>query len=52
MDCQYGFRTARFTFMALRDLVEEITSCIEKTKFALGIFIDLKKAFDAINHYI
>ncbi len=51
MDSQYGFRSARFTSMALVELVKAITSCIEK-KHALGIFIDLKKAFDTTDHEI
>lgn len=52
MDSQYGFRSGSSTSMALMELVEQITSCIEKKKYALGIFIDLKKAFDTIDHEI
>ena len=40
------------TNMALIDLIEDISSAIEKKKFTIGIFIDLKKAFDTINHKI
>lgn len=32
--------------------IEEITNAIEKNQYAIGIFIDLKKAFDTINHDI
>ena len=52
MESQYGFRSGRSTSMALTELVEEITSCIHNKHFAVGIFIDLKKAFDTINHGI
>ena len=52
MDSQYGFRSGRSTTMALMELVEELTSSIDSNKYALGIFIDLKKAFDTINHDI
>lgn len=49
---QYGFRQNRSTSLALIDLVEEITNCIENNKFSIGIFIDLQKAFDTIDHGI
>ena len=52
MESQYGFRSARSTSMALTELVEEITNCIHNKKYAVGIFIDLKKAFDTIDHGI
>lgn len=39
VDSQYGFRTNRSTYLALM-------------KHVVGIFIDLKKAFDTINHDI
>ena len=40
--------------MALMDLVENIILCesIDKKKYVMGIFIDLKKAFDTIDHTI
>ncbi len=52
VDSQYGFRTNRSTSLALMELIEEITNGIEKNKHIVGIFIDLKKAFDTINHNI
>ena len=51
-ESQYGFRANRSTSMALIDSLEEITSSIDQKKHAIGIFIDLKKAFDTINHDI
>ena len=38
------------TSNALLDLVEEITSSIDAEKISIGVFIDLKKAFDTVNH--
>ena len=32
--------------------LEAITNAIENKQYAIGIFIDLKKAFDTINHDI
>ena len=40
---QYGFRTNMSTSHALIDLVEEITTSLDKKKYTLGVFIDLKK---------
>ena len=47
-ECQYGFRNSRSTYMALVDLIENICESIDKKKYVMGIFIDLKKAFDTI----
>ncbi|XDV44073.1 hypothetical protein PO909_012422 [Leuciscus waleckii] len=52
MDSQYGFRSGRSTSMALIELVDRLTNCIENKKYAVGIFIDLKKAFDTVDHEI
>ncbi len=51
-DNQYGFRSNRSTSQALIELTEEITNSMDKKKYAVGVFIDLKKAFDTINHEI
>ena len=34
------------------DLVDKITSAIDKKKYTVGIFLDLSKAFDTVNHDI
>ena len=49
---QYGFRSNMSTSRALIELVEEITASLDNTKYAIGIFVDLKKAFDTVNHNI
>ncbi len=51
-DSQYGFRSNRSTSLAIIEAVEEITNAIEQKKYAVGLFIDIKKAFDTINHDI
>ena len=38
--------------MALLDLVDKISASIENNEFTIGIFIDLAKAFDTVNHNI
>ena len=40
------------TSMAIIDLVEEITNAMDKGKLTIGVFIDLKKAFDTVDHRI
>ena len=38
------------TSLALLELSEEITSALDKKKSTIGVFIDLKKTFDTIDH--
>ena len=40
------------TSHALIDLVEEVSESMDKKLYTLGVFIDLKKAFDTVNHSI
>ena len=49
---QYRFRSNMSTSQALLELIEEITSSLDNKKYSVGIFIDLKKAFDTIDHDI
>ena len=37
---------------ALVSLTEAITNSLDNRKFGCGIFIDLQKAFDTVNHHI
>ena len=38
--------------MALIELVEMLTASIDSNKVTVSVFIDLKKAFDAIDHSV
>lgn len=49
---QYGFRTKSSTLSATIDLTTKIKCQIDQKQIALGIFIDLKKAFDTVSHEI
>ena len=51
-DNQYGFRSQHFTSLALIRLIDQISSSIDSKKFCTGIFLDLSKAFDTVNHAI
>ena len=37
---------------AIIELVDKITKAIENNEFTVGIFLDLSKAFDTVNHSI
>ena len=47
---QYGFRSNRSTSLALIELLEEITSSLDNKNNGIGVFIDLRKSFDTIDH--
>ena len=49
---QFGFRKNNSTIYALMEITERIKESIDTGKFGCGIFIDLKKAFDTVNHKI
>ncbi len=49
---QYGFRENRYTELAIIELVDKITRAIDKAEYTIGIFLDLSKASDTINHKI
>ena len=49
---QFGFRNNHSTALALIDLINNISSAIDRNETTLGIFLDLSKAFDTINHEI
>lgn len=49
---QFGFRKEHSVEMALVRIQELITNAIDNRKFAIGIFLDLAKAFDTVDHSI
>ena len=50
---QLGFRSAGCsTTHALISITQAINKTIDNQKFGCGVFIDLKKAFDTVNHDI
>ena len=49
---QFGFRNKHSTDHALIRITESIRAALDDDKTACGIFIDLQKAFDTVNHSI
>jgi len=49
---QYGSKEAHSTGLGLMELTEDITSNLDSNLVTTGVFINLKKAFDPIDHSI
>ena len=49
---QFGFRENFSTTLALIDLIDKIQFALDRNEYVIGIFLDIKKAFDSINHDI
>jgi len=51
-DLQFGFRPKHSTKLALLNTVDDILTSLDNNNYVAGIFFDLSKAFDSINHTI
>ena len=50
--CQFGFRKNYSTSHALTHLINKISSAIDQRETTVGVFLDLSKAFDTLDHQI
>ncbi|MFZ2538340.1 MAG: reverse transcriptase family protein [Oscillospiraceae bacterium] len=47
---QFGFRSKLSTSMALLELIDKLTKAVDEKQITIGIFVDLAKAFDTVDH--
>ena len=51
-ELQFGFRKKHSTSHALLDLTEEVRNALDNSESSAGVFIDLQRAFDTVDHNI
>ena len=49
---QYSFRQKHSTYMAVLDFIKDLNEAVDNNMITAGIFMDLSKAFDTIDHGI
>ena len=49
---QFGFRKTHSTVLSLTYLINKISTSIDRKEITAGVFLDLSKAFDTLNHEI
>jgi len=49
---QFGFRRSHSTIHTLLNIVERIRKSLDDGNFVCGVFVDLQKAFDTVDHSI
>ena len=49
---QFGFRKNHATTHALTEVIDYIYKSLDEGNYVFGIYIDLKKAFDTVQHQI
>jgi len=49
---QYGFRKNHSTTLALIEIIDTIYKSLDSQNYVLGLYLDLQKAFDTVNHDI
>ena len=50
--CQFGFHKKYSTALSLIHLIHKTATAIDRSEYTVGIFLDLSKAFDTLDHQI
>ena len=50
--CRFGFRKNHSTALSLINLINKIAESIDRNEVTIGVFLDLSKAFDTLDHEI
>lgn len=51
-ECQNGFRKNRSTTLAVQKYIQEIINTLDNKKYAVGILLDMTKAYDTVQYNI
>ena len=51
-DKQFGFRAGHLTEHAILELIGQVSNAFDDNNFVLGVFIDLSKVLDTVDHNI
>jgi hypothetical protein len=51
-ECQNGFRKQRSTVLAVYKYIQEILNILNSKQYAIGILLDMTKAYDKVQHSI
>ena len=49
-DKQFGFRKDHSTSHAIITLVEKVSKALDTGKIVVGVYLDIRKAFDCVRH--
>src|SRR6218665_3296751 len=49
---QHGFQAGHSPYMSLLNMHDKITNAMDNNEYSVGVFFDLSKAFDTVNHDI
>ena len=52
IESQHGFRKGKSTSTALVNFLEDVYKTLDNKEVCVGLFLDLSKAFDMVNHNI